>query len=37
MKKRLIVFCTLIVILCGMVILTGHASGIMDLFRGMMI
>ena len=32
MKKRLIVFCTLVVILCGAVILTGHASGIMDLF-----
>ncbi len=30
MKKRLIVLCALIVFLCGMVILTGHASGIMD-------
>lgn len=33
MKKRLIVLCALIVVLCGTVVITGNASGVMDIFN----
>ena len=32
MKKRIIVLCTMIAVLCGMVVITGYASGVMDFF-----
>ncbi len=32
MKKRIVVLCTVIAVLCGMVVITGYASGVMDFF-----